>query len=435
MLLIYLIFLVAFLGNLLVGYGLIPYYFTLTTESSVYLLFLYSIFSTSRRHEAYRLHLSFLVAFFLIGALCSILLNGIFNYQPLLSLRLIFRFYFFYLALINLGIDTADLKRINNLLFSLFIIQLPATAIKFYFLGFREETIGTYGVKGGGLTPIIPIIALAYLAGYYVFHKAQKVYILLALGFFLLGIAGVKAVLLFLYPATFIGLYYLLFIRERRLRFYKNMVMFILVVLVSAGAAAAIISVSDRLNPEKAAGGGSIDFSYAVKSAKEYTLERSDDRKYGKGRVATTMIAFASVWNDGLGRFILGYGPGTLTESVFNLDRRLDRSTIRVDRSYGVPGMVYVLIEYGMFGVILLGLILWNFARMSWKWYNTETEPYWKAFSFGAFVFSLLYAFIFFTYNRTFIGDTLPPVYFYAMATMYLRSKETLQENVKRSAG
>jgi 4-amino-4-deoxy-L-arabinose transferase-like glycosyltransferase len=369
----------------------------------------------------------------LIGALCSIIINGIFNIQPLLSLRLIFRFYFFYLALINLGIDNSDLKRINNFLFSLFIIQLPVTAIKFYFFGFTEETIGTYGTKGGGLTPIIPIIALAYLAGYYVFHKAKKLYILLALGFILLGIAGVKAALFFLYPATFIGIYYLLFIRERRIKFYKNMVMFILVVLVSVGAAAAIISVSARLNPEKAIGGGSINFSYAAKKIKEYTLAKSDDKKYGSGRFATTMIAFDTSLKGGFGTFILGYGPGSITESSITVGRRIDSRLIRVERSYGVSGMVYVLIEYGMFGVIVLSLILLIFIRLSWKWYNNETEHYWKAFSLGTFVFSLLYAFIFFTYNRTFIDDTISPVYFYAMAILYLRFKVTLQEKVKRS--
>jgi hypothetical protein len=429
---IYLIVLIAFFGDSLVGYGLIPYYFTLATEVSVYLLLLYSIISTSRRHETYRLHLSFFFAFLLIGALCSILLNKNFDYQPLLSLRLIFRFYFFYLALINLKIDTAGLKKINKLLFVLFLIQLPVAAIKFYLFGLSEETIGTYGVKGGGLTPVIPIIALGYLTGYYFFHKAKKLYILLALGFFLLGVVGVKAVLLFLYPATFLGLYYLLFIRERRISYHKNLLMFIFVVMIAAGAGAAIISTSNRLNPERAAGGGSIDIFYALESTKEYTLRRSDDRKHGYGRVATTIIAFQTAWNGGLGCFILGYGPGSITESVLNLNRRIDSRIIRIEQSYGVTGMVYVLIEYGIFGVIVMSLIFWILTRLSWKWYNYEKEPYWKAFSFGTFVFSFLYALVFFTYNRTFISDTVPVVYFYAMATMYFRYREKFQEGVKK---
>ena len=86
-------------------------------------------------------------------------------------------------------------------------------------------------------------------------------------------------------------------------------------------------------------------------------------------------------------------------------------------------------IWWRIFGVIVLGSIFWVFARICWKCYNNETEPYWKAFSFGTFVFAFLYAFIFIFYNTAFIGDTLPVIYFYVMAVMYLRSKETLQED------
>jgi hypothetical protein len=424
----------AFFENSLIGYGLIPPKLTLTTEVSVYLLFIYSFVFTSYRHEIYRFHLLYPIGLFLIAALCSILLNEIFNYQPILSLRIIFRFYLFYLALINLGIKFADFKRINTLLFTLFIIQIPATAIKFYFLGFTEETMGTYGVRGGGLTPIIPIIAIGYLAGYYFLHKAKKVYILLGVGFFLLGVVGQKAVLFVLYPATFIGLYYLLFIRERRLRFVKNMVVFIIAVMISIGSSVTIISVDKRLNPEKATGGGSIDFSHALEKAKLYTIHTSEGGKYGSGRVATTKIAFETAMNDGFGSFFLGFGPGSFTKSLLKKDWRMDSRLLRIKRSYGVTGMVYVLIEYGIFGVIVLSTIFFSFVRMSWKWYNNETEPYWKAFSFGTVVFSFLYVFIFFAYNTAFIGDTLPPIYFYAMATMYIRYKETLKGNVERPA-
>jgi hypothetical protein len=68
---------------------------------------------------------------------------------------------------------------------------------------------------------------------------------------------------------------------------------------------------------------------------------------------------------------------------------------------------------------------------MCWKWYNYKKEPYWKAFAVGSLVFALLNLFIFFAYNTVPIaGDTIPPVYFYVMATMYLRLKEIKQGNV-----
>ena len=99
------------------------------------------------------------IRFFFIVASCSIVVNNVFNFRLIFSLRLILRSFVFYLALINLGLTDGQLKKINTLLFILFIIQLPASAIKFYFYGVSEMTMGTHTVHGGGLTTLIPIIA------------------------------------------------------------------------------------------------------------------------------------------------------------------------------------------------------------------------------------------------------------------------------------
>ena len=204
--LIYGIFLVAFFADSFVGYNLIPAHVTLVTELFIYLLFLYSLIVSRRNHKDYHLHLVPLLAFFLIVALCSIVVNNTFNFRPVFSLRLILRFFIFYVALINMGLTDGQLKKINTLLFILFIIQLPASAIKFCFYGVSEMTMGTYTVRGGGLTTIIPIIALGYLAGYYVFHKPRALYLLLGVGFIAYGIVGAKAALFFLLPITFLVL-------------------------------------------------------------------------------------------------------------------------------------------------------------------------------------------------------------------------------------
>ena len=204
---IYVIFLFAFFGNSLVSYGLIPPQATLVTEAFVYLLFLYSIvFKIRFKTERYSIHLWYPFGLFLIIAFCSIIINNYYNFKPILSLRVILRFYLFYLALINLGLDESLLKKINKLLFILFIIQLPVVAYKFSIYGINELTIGSYAARGGGLTAIIPIVALGYIAGYYFFYKRKTSYVVLAIGFILFGIAGEKRVLLFVYPIVFMGI-------------------------------------------------------------------------------------------------------------------------------------------------------------------------------------------------------------------------------------
>jgi len=423
--LIYGIFLIAFFANSLVGYNLIPAHVTLVTELFIYLLFLYSLVVSRANHKDYCLHLVPLFGFFLIVTFCSVIVNNAFNFRPVFSLRLTLRFFIFYVALINLGLTDSQLKKINTLLFILFIIQLPASAIKFYFYGVSEMTMGTYTVRGGGLTTIIPIIALGYLAGYYVFHKPRSVYLLLGVGFIAYGIVGAKAALFFLLPVTFFGLYYLIYIRGKRVNVAGHLPMIAIIVVLSIVVGATIIKFNKRLNSEREVG-GSIDLSYALKYSREYPRGANYyNPEFASGRFSTTMLTFDTVWEGGLPHIFFGYGPGSLTGSVLSKRPSIDRNIFRISGSYGKTGMVFILTEYGLFGLIALGLMFCMFAHMCWQWYNHEKEPYWKAFAVGSLVFSLLNVFIFFAYNMVPIDDdTIPPVFFYAMATMYLRLKQ-----------
>ena len=414
------------------GYGLMPNYFTLATEAFVYLLFLYSIIiSAFRSYESYRLHLLGLYALFLLAALYSTIFNGMFNYRPLISLRLLMRFYLFYLALINLGLDEIKLRRINFLLFVFFVIQIPTAAIKLYFYGIGESAIGTYDTSGGGLSTIIPIVALGYLSGYYFFYDRKQAYWLLAIGFIFFGIVGGKAALLFLIPATFLGVYYIVYTRTKRVSLSKSMFIFALVVLFSIGIGGVIIKYNPRLNTERQVG-GSIDFSHALEYSREYTTAVDPlSQQYGFGRLATTMITFEQVFGRDIGYAFFGYGPGSLSRSALDKAGRVDHRIYRIAGSYGITGMVQVLTEYGLFGLIVLSLVLFIFFRKCWKWFNQEKDPYWKAFATGTLVFSVLNAFIFFTYNTEPLnGDTITPTYFYAMSVMYIRFNKIKDSDV-----
>ena len=430
--LIYTIFLIAFFAGSLVGYNLIPPHVTIATEFLIYLLFVYSLVVSRANHRRYDFHLLPIFGFFLIAAFCSIVINHAFNFRPIFSLRLILRFFFFYLVVINLGLTEDQFKKINKLLFILFIVQLPASAIKFCFYGVSEETIGTYGVRGGGLTTTIPIVALGYLAGYYVFHKARAVYVLLGVGFILYGIAGAKAALLFLLPITFFGLYYLIYIRGKNENVARHICMLAIILLFSVVVAGTIIKFNERLNAQGEVG-GAIDFSYALKYSQKYTTATNNlNPEVAGGRLATTMLALDTIWEGGMAHILFGYGPGCLTKSIFG-SAPTDKRIARIAGSYGRSGMVFVLTEYGLFGLIPLSLLFCVFVRMCWRWYNSEKEPYWKSFATGSLVLALLNTFIFFTYNTTpILGDTITPFYFYVMAVMYLRLKKTKRECVRQ---
>lgn len=411
---IYVIFLFAFFGNALVDYGLIPTHVTLATEASIYLLFLYSLFSVHSKPERYFFSLFLPFGYFLVVTFYSIIINNYFNFQPVVSLRLVLRFYIFYLALINLGFDDGKLKRINKLLFILFVIQLPVVAYKFSYRGISEDTIGTWAAHGGGLTPVIPIVALGYLAGYYFFYERKFSYVILAIGFVLLGIAGEKRALLLIYPAVFIGIYFLVYIVVKKENILKHISAIACVAVFSIAVSTVIIKYhkgySYAENP---------DYLQSLEYAKEYTTK--------VGRVAMTKLAFEAAFKSG--NLLFGFGPGSLTGSILS-GGSVDKRLLPLWRKYGKTGFVVIFVEYGMLGVIAFGSILLIFAYRCWKSFKYEKEPYWKAFAMGSLVFTVYNTFIFFCYNTApFLGDVITPVYYYAMAVMYLRVKEISQVN------
>jgi len=417
---IYVIFIVAFFGNLFVDLKIIPPEVTLVTEISVYMLFCISL---ARRGPKFSLDLVYVYLGFVLVAISSAILNSHLNLNILVGLRPILRFYVFYLALNNLGLKENQYKKINILLFAIFIMQLPASAIRFSYLGISERSIGTYAEHGGGLTPIIPIVAIGYLSGFYIFWKSKLIYILFGIGFVLFGIIGEKRVLFFLYPLAFMGIYYLGYIRGRKVSPIK--VVGTAMIFIAAIVAVQLIMMKNirTLNPEAVYGGGSISYGHVLNYAKEY--ETSD--YYGRpgsggGRITTTIIGMKTVFDAGIGRIFFGFGPGTVIPSIVTTERRLDRRLLPFINSYGKSGLAYALVEYGLFGLILLSAVFLIFMVRSFKWFKLETEPYWKSLSMGTLVFASLHAFIFFTYNRVPVNDdTIVPVYFYAMSLMNYR--------------
>jgi hypothetical protein len=140
------------------------------------------------------------------------------------------------------------------------------------------------------------------------------------------------------------------------------------------------------------------------------------------------------LWKDGIKAICFGYGPGSLTRSILDSEYYVDYRIAEIRASYGITGMTFTLTEYGLFGLIPIGMIFIIFIFRSIKWFNIETDPYWKAFATGNVVFSVLVSFIFFTYNVIpLLGDTIPPLYFYAMAVGQIRMQQLklTQNNVQ----
>ena len=145
------------------------------------------------------------VGFFpMLGLLALALLSYIYNQSETLPaiffVRQIFVFYLFFVAMLNLNLSEETIFKINKFIVVLFLIQLPAAAIKFMVIGQDEgRGIGTVSWQAGQFSTTLPLFAISFLLSFYFFRKEKK-YLLLIAGFILFGIVGQKRALALLIP-------------------------------------------------------------------------------------------------------------------------------------------------------------------------------------------------------------------------------------------
>jgi hypothetical protein len=430
--LFYIILIIAFTGNSLVDYNIIPKSFVLLTEGSVYLLFLGSLLASGKKRKNYNLDLIVPFILFVFAAFCSAIINNALSYLAIMSLRLVVRFYFLFLAFLNMRLEEKQLTKFNKFIMYMFIIQLPTQAIKFYFYGFSEDTIGTYGTHGGGLTTVIPLVALGYFFAYYSLYKKKLLYLILCAGFIAYGIIGLKLALLFLYPVSFIILYYLNVVKEKGIRIPGDIYKVTVIALLTAVVSVVIIKNQVRTNVGRQLG-GKVNLSYALKSSLRYSTEmKSGDPDLAKGRIATTKMAVKFLLDDGFLTASFGYGPGIINKlrySKKNIGYGNRTKAERIAGSYGLTGVVHIMTEYGFVGLVIIVYIYLMFVKSSWNLYKIEKSPYWKAFTSGSLFFSFVAFFIFAFYNTTtIIGGTILPVFYYCMSLVYIRKKSYSME-------
>jgi hypothetical protein len=421
--LIYGVLFIALFGGLIESLG-VPAYFTAVTELFIILLFLTSPLTTESR-RGYVTHLWYFYFYFLLIAVFSLFVNDSGIDRAIYSLRLLFRFYIFYLAITTLDLDDEIIKRINKVIIFLLILQLPVIAYNFLRYGVSERTIGAYTLVGGAVTTILPIVLIFYIAGFYFFYRNDKRYILLAVAFLLFSIIGKKRVIFFLYPAQFMAIYYFIYLKAKRIHLSRKMSTIVVVLTTIVMISSTILYLNPTLNPEQEVG-GSIDPEYAIAYAKDYTT-RENPFGYTTGRYATTVRIFKSLWEDGFIAIFLGLGPGKFTQSLFDPIKQrksIDDIKNRYKFKYGLTAMTRTAIEYGIFGIFTFVLITFSYARMTLRYYRQEVDKYWKAFAAGSVGFAYATVFFFFTYGDTVLwGDTIPALYFWAMAAIYTRSK------------
>ena len=239
----------------------------------------------------------------------------------------------------------------------------------------------------------------------------------------LFGIVGAKRVLFFLYPVTFIGIYYLGFVKGKKTSFIKQFGLTFVLVTGIVLVQIYMMKNIESLNPEGKPGGNIIyNYNYVFDFAKKYETAHGVARGSAGGRASTIALTFKTLFEAGLAQILFGFGPGAATSSELDDNKHIDERIYSYVGSYGKTGMTQIVVEYGLFGLFIISPIFLIFIIRSYKWFSLENETYWKAISMGTIIFTLLQSYIYFFYNTTSITNiTIVPVYFYVMSLMSYR--------------
>ena len=419
---IYLIFFLVLFGGLIEGLGA-PRQFAFAIEFLIAILLLFSIFGRSGKGLPLP-HLWHIFFSFLFITIFSIYVNDSQLDRPIFSLRMIFRFYFFYVAIIIMQPDNLLIKKLNWFIALLLVLQFPVVAVKFSQYGIHERTHGAYAVYDGSIAAMLPVVVVFYFSAFYYLYQPKIIYLIIGIGYIILSIVGEKRAVLFIYPFQFIAIYYFFYVKGKGGNVSKKVFGLIVLIPFVILLTGTILYFHKTLSPDRQIR-GRVDLAYALEYAKQYSYGVDG---YGRtyGRIATTLRVIEILKDSGVTQILLGVGPGSTTPSF--LDSKTEREaferryeTFKI--AYGLTSINRIALEYGLAGVLIFISMLVGLTRMCLKLHRIETEPYWKAFAAGSVWFSFAMFFFAITYHFTaFWGGTMPALYFYSMAVVYIRN-------------
>jgi hypothetical protein len=426
---VYILTFIVFFGGSMEGYGLLPPLVNWLTEPLIYLFFVFSIASSKSRIRLPYWY--FFGMLFLVG-ICSAIANSNLGIGTVFGLRLVFRYYLFFLAMVNMGYSELELRKLEKFMFFCFLIQIPVIFVKMLIYGQGESATGTYSLTDGSVVAFFPLIAAGYLMGFYLYVKPSKKYLFLILAFIGTGVMGHKRALPFLIPPSFVFIAFMalrdkLVIKKKipDMGLKLAVISIILITVTFMGS----VKTMESLNPEGEKG-GSIDVDFIINKILTYEQTTSKaNPEYTGGRTATTVRVFTTLPKKGIVKMMFGYGPGTYISSRFSEDRKRTGNNLRGNELfrdmkfyYGVTPLNFTAMEYGYSGVVLYLLFIIFMFRSVVKTWKKSIDSYERAMGFGAVVFAFVYVIIWSWYsNAILLGDTMPFVFYFMLATSFCR--------------
>ena len=410
-------------------------------ELAILALFLKVPLSAIARGERFRL-LGIVPVVGLVGVLIvSYKYNGPGLLPAILFSRHLLVFYLLLIATLNLKLDASEHRTVQRFLVFMVALQLPAALVKFARIGIEEGGgIGTMSVQNGSLSTIMPLAVVAFLLAGYCW-TGQARYLMGIPLCLLFGILGEKRAVAFFFPIVlvFVALIWMSDTRgrQRLLPFAgtgRAIFLVAFIAVLSLGGLFTAARALDSLNiPKGVSGlrdtmGHLITVGLAYETAVVAAGTMYDDRTEGydievtTGRISSTIHSFEQLRAEGTAQLLLGWGPGTLIESRLT-STSLDESYLRLGIRAGYTGLVWVVNQVGVLGVLAFLSLYATITHATWRRYVAAQSVRDKVFGLGLLGVAFVVVFDFFAYSSAAIATgTLLPVWFF-LAASYLADR------------
>jgi hypothetical protein len=416
--LLFLLFSIAFMEGLLAIFGIAEAITHLSINSMVIVLFLVS-FYFMLRERVIKFVGFWLFILLLIVTTTSFLINDVSLLHLVFFVKIYLLPFFFFMALLNIPFTDEQREKILRFIMVLFLIQIPAAVVKTFLAGFQEDFVGTMSIEGGSLATVVPLIAIAYIFSYYLYHSNKKALLLMSLFVFVAISCSKLGIVLYLL-LLLVLLYY---IHEKNNFFaLKTIKSGIIFIIVSYLILYIFVIMTPRANPDGVVG-GRFDIVYALKFAETYTSRKNkEEMLMGVARKDAPMAVFNIISNKGIFHVLLGLGPGDIVMSSY-LVEYYDPLYEKYHLGYGArTGFIWTTMQIGILGTLLYLLFQFALARRIYNEYKTGTDVQHKILLLATVGLSIIFFLDYFTYSTSLtIQPAMVLTYYYIFysALMY----------------
>ncbi len=332
-------------------------------------------------------------------------------YESFTYYRTFFYPYIVFLVVYNLRMPQKNWDVFNKFVFSLFILQIIASIFKFIFIGVSEKTlIGTISSTGGTFSTMIPLTAIAFIFSFFMIYKQDYKYILISLGFLLMGYTGAKrGIWLYLPIVLLISLYAYKKVTGFTIISKKLIGLSFFLILFSVLTVVFGSKYSTTLNPDKNIG-GRFELDYLQEYTIDYTFASSSDSELTQGRGANFLNVLKKMKDGDLINFAFGFGP----ESGKGVRTYGEGIWEYLGVNGPVTGLTYHIVQLGILCNIFILMFLLKCTVSLFRLSKSESDLFWKAFIFGELMITIVFLIDFVTYSSSFISTIFPLSFTYA---------------------